>query len=165
MIEKQQKGFTVIEILIAITLTSIFLSAMLGFAVHSLKNAITIKKSYQANYLALEGIEVLRNIRDGTDWSVNGIGSFDVNTEYYVQKNEDNPPKWILALGNENIDVFIRHLIIERVSRDENDNIELNFNPMNEDVEIRKIISKVSWNEAEKNHQIEIYTYLTNWKN
>jgi len=165
MKKKCLKGFTVIEILIAIAIISISLSAMLIFSVYSLKNTILIKKTYQANYLALEEVEVLRNFRDGTDWHLNGIGTLDTETEYHFEKNEDNPSKWILVSGNESVDVFIRSLIVERVSRDGDDNIELNFNSANEDAETRKIISKISWGEGEKSHQVEIYTYLTNWKN
>jgi len=165
MITTHQKGFTVIEILIAIVLISISLSAMLIFSVYSLKNTILIKKTYQANYLALEEVEVLRNFRDGTDWHINGIGALDIDSAYHIQKNEDNPPRWIIVSGNEDVDVFTRSLIVERVSRDGNDNIELNFNPVNEDIETRKIISRISWSEGEKNHQVEVYAYLTNWKN
>jgi prepilin-type N-terminal cleavage/methylation domain-containing protein len=160
----QNKGFTIIEILIVIAVAGIAFSALLDFSTLSLKNSVLVKETYQANYLVQEALEVARNLRDGTNWETNGIGSFDVDTAYHSEKTLEEFPKWQLVAGTETVGIFSRSLVFERVSRDADDNIEMIFNPPNEDTNIRKTIATVSWNKRGINHSVELFLYLTNWK-
>jgi len=160
----KSKGFTIIEILIVIAIAGISFSALLGLATDSLKNSVLIKETYQANYLAQEMFEIVRNLRDGTDWGINGIGSFDVDTPFHPQKTLESPQKWQMLSGSEQTGIFSRNLVFKRVSRDANDNIEEIFNPVDEDVNTRKAIATVSWNKRGIEHKVELFLYLTNWK-
>ncbi|MDP2821034.1 MAG: prepilin-type N-terminal cleavage/methylation domain-containing protein [bacterium] len=160
----KNKGFTIIEILIVITIAGISFSALLGLAAFSLKNSVLIKETYQANYLAQEMLEIARNLRDGTDWGTGGIGSFSADVAFHPEKTAASPPKWQLISGTETTGIFSRNLVFKRVSRDANDNIEEVFNPANEDANTRKAIATASWNKRGIVHKVELFLYLTNWK-
>lgn len=69
-------GFTIVEMLIAVFIFTLSLAALMAIASKGLKVANQAQKQVVAEYLALEGIEVVRNIRDAafirlnntTDW-------------------------------------------------------------------------------------------------
>lgn len=146
--KKNNKGFSIIEILVAIFIIAITLTSLLGLTSSSLKTSILIKETTQSVNLAQEAMEAVRSIRDG-DWnkitngnhgltSIGGYWDFD---------------------GTENIiNSFSRTILIENTQRDTNDNIVENGGT--NDPDTKKIIVTVSW----KNKETELVTYLTNWK-
>lgn len=62
-----KKGFTLIELMIAIVLMSTGMMAIYALIPHGIKTSITNIDKYTATQLAREGIEIIRNIRD-TNW-------------------------------------------------------------------------------------------------
>lgn len=63
-IQQQNKGFTLIEMLIAVALFTLSLAALMTISGRGLKLAREADKQLVADYLALEAIEYVRNIRD-----------------------------------------------------------------------------------------------------
>ena len=65
-IKKQMnnKGFTLIEMLVAVFIFSVALSALMGIAAKGLRASRLAQDQVVADYLALEGIEAVRNLRD-----------------------------------------------------------------------------------------------------
>lgn len=65
-IKKQlnNEGFTLIEMLVAVFIFSVALAALMGIAARGLKASRLAQDQVVADYLALEGIEVIRNLRD-----------------------------------------------------------------------------------------------------
>lgn len=156
-----KKGISIIELLIVIAIIAIALTSLLGIASFSLKVSTLIKETTQANTLAQETIEAVRNFRDGTDWNTNGLGTLTTNVAHYSQETADVPPKWSLILGEETINGFTRKVIFEKVSRDPfTGDIEDIYNSNNDDPDTRKAMVTVTW----KDKKIEIVTYFTNWK-
>jgi len=155
-----KKGISIIEILIVISIIIIALISLFSLVTFSLRISSSIKETAQANNLAQETVEAVRNFRDGTDWDTDGLATLSTGVSYCLGKTADNPPKWELALGEETVDGFTRKVIFERVSRDSNDNIEDVYNPGNDDPNTRKVITVISW----KNEEVKIVTYLTNWR-
>jgi len=155
---KIEKGISIIEILIVIAIISIGLTSLLGVATFSLKISTLMRETAQANNLAQEVIEAVRNFRDGTDWSTNGLGVLTTGIAYYPQKTADNPPKWQLTQGEEQIDGFLRKVVFSNVQRDANDDI-VEVGGTN-DPNAKKVTVTASW----KDKKVEIVTYLTNWK-
>ncbi|HDZ54298.1 MAG TPA: hypothetical protein ENI19_00095 [Candidatus Nealsonbacteria bacterium] len=153
-----QKGISVIEILVAIAVLLISFIGIFGILVFSLKTSHSIKETTLANFLAQETIEAVRNFRDGTTWNVDGLGTLTTEVAYHQEQIGDTPPQWTLALGEEIINGFLRKVIFESVDRDANDNIVESGGT--DDPETRKITVTVSW--QDKN--VEITTYLTNWR-
>ena len=152
-----KKGISVIEILVVIAIVVIALVSFLGLITFSLRVSTLMKETSQANNLAQETIEAVRNFRDGTDWSVDGLGTLIVGASYYPEKSGDVPPRWQIVAGEEAVNGFIRKVIFHQVYRDADDNIAETGNL---DENTRKIIAIVSWRDKE----IEIVTYLTNWR-
>jgi len=158
------KGILIIDVLIAISVIIIAFVSILGFASFSLRFSSLQEEMNQANFLCQEIIEAVRNFRDGTSWSTNGIGVLTTNLDYYPQAT-GSPATWQLVQGRENINGFERKVIFQKVSRDPTTkNIESSYNPVNDDPDTRKIIATVSWQERGRTHQVEVITYLTNWK-
>jgi len=68
-----QKGFTIVETLVAITVLMIAIAGPLSIASKSLTAAVTSRDQFVASYLAQESLEVVKNIRDndlatGSSW-------------------------------------------------------------------------------------------------
>ncbi|MBZ9572045.1 prepilin-type N-terminal cleavage/methylation domain-containing protein [Patescibacteria group bacterium] len=156
--KNNKKGISIIEILIVIAIIVIAFASLLGVATFSLRVSTLIKETNQANVLAQETIEVVRNFRDGTDWNINGLGTLTVENTYHLEKTADIPPQWNLVLGEETINGFVRKVIFSDVQRDANDNI-VETGGTN-DPNTKKVTATVSW----RDKKVEIVTYLTNWR-
>lgn len=61
---QKNKGFTIVEMLVAILIFTLSLAALMTIAARGLKLANQMQKQVVAEYLALEGIEGVRNVRD-----------------------------------------------------------------------------------------------------
>jgi type II secretory pathway pseudopilin PulG len=73
LLEKEQKkhsdGFTLLELIVAIFLAAFTLVALLGLSNYALMSASKSKNKLTASFLAQEGIEVVRYIREKqVDW-------------------------------------------------------------------------------------------------
>jgi prepilin-type N-terminal cleavage/methylation domain-containing protein len=62
--KKNNKGFTLIEMLIAVFIFSVALAALMSISARGLKAARLAQNQVTADYLAIEGIEIVRNLRD-----------------------------------------------------------------------------------------------------
>lgn len=157
-----KKGISIIEILIVIAIIVIALSSLLGLIAFSLRISNLTKETAQANNLAQETMEAVRNFRDGTDWDTDGLGFLTAGISYYPQKSGDNPPKWELVSGEEIIDGFTRKVVLDGVYRDasDNDNIVETGGTSESDPNTKKLTTTISW----KDKEVEIITYLTNWR-
>jgi type II secretory pathway pseudopilin PulG len=118
----RDKGISIIEILVAIFIIVVALTSLLGLITFSFKTSTLTKEINQANSLAQETIEAVRNFRDGTIWNVDGLGVLLVDINYYPKKS-GMPPKWQMILGTETIGGFTRKVVFNSVLRDVNDNI------------------------------------------
>lgn len=156
--QKSHRGISIIEILITIAIISIALTSLLGVATFTLKISTLLKETNQANNLAQETIEAVRNFRDGTTWNTNGLGVLTTGVSYHLQKSADTPAKWQLIQGEEIINNFTRKVIFSTVMRDTNDNIIEAGGTV--DPNTKKVTATVSWKEK----KVEIVTYLTNWQ-
>jgi len=164
-----KKGISIIEILIAIAIIGFTLTSVLGLVSLSLKISTSTEEIVQANALAQETIEAIRNFRDGTEWNTNGLKNYieasTTTSEPYHPELDNNfdPPKWILVEGEEIIGDFTRKVVFKKVSRNPlTQNIEPTYNEDNDDSDTRKVEATVSWKNGNK--KIKLVTYFTNWK-
>lgn len=156
------KGVSVVEILIVVAIIVIALTSFLGLASLSLGASTLIRQTSLATILSQESIEQVRNFRDGTNWNSNGLGVVSAGTAYHLEKSTDNPPKWNLVLEEETIGSFVRRVVFENVMRDGSKNIVTSGGT--NDPNTKKITVTVSWQEKKRTHQVELVTYLTNWR-
>jgi len=157
--ENSKKGISIIEILIVIAIIAIALISLLGLVTFSLKISTLIKETVQANSLAQETMEAVRNFRDGTDWDTDGLRTLATSTAFHPEKSGDVPPKWQLILGEETIDGVTRKVEFADVNRDPVDDDIVDSGGDN-DTETKKVIVTISW----KDKEVKIVSYLTNWR-
>ena len=158
---KSIRGISLIEMLVSISVIAVTLTSLLGLASFSLKITILIRQTSQANYISQEIMEQIRNIRNETSWSADGIGTLVMGADYYVQKT-GSPWQWQLIQGTETVNGFTKKAIFENVMRDGTDNIVESGGA--DDPNTKKVTATVSWEERGRSHSIELITYLTNWR-
>lgn len=156
-----KKGISAIEILIVVSIIVVALTALLGLVSFSLKSSNLIKHTVQANALAQETMEAVRNLRDQTSWDNDGLGTFAVNTAYHPEKTSTVPPEWTLLSGEEIIGIFSRKVVFGKIFRDANDDIA---DSGTEDTNTKIATTTVSWEKRGGTHQVEIVSYFTNWQ-
>lgn len=154
------KGFSIIEIIVAVFIIVVTLVSFLGIVAFSLKSSRLVIKVNETNFLAQEIIESIRGFRDSTDWDSNGLGVLIIGANYHLNLTGASPPSWIIVSGEESVNIFTRKVIFERVSRDSfTKNIEGVYNSGNDDPNTRKATITVSW----AGKETKIITYFTNW--
>lgn len=150
-----------IEILLAIAIIGTVLASLLSLIGFALINTSLIKQVIQANALAQEEMEAVRNFRDQTLWQTDGLGILNVGAVYHLEITDGLSKKWSLVSGEKTTGVFTQKIIFETVYRDANGNIAV---AGAEDLDSKKIIASVLWQERGRTHDIELVNYLTNWK-
>lgn len=161
--EKNSKGFIILEVLVAMAIVVVSFGVFLEMGNSAIRTSTSLKESISAGFLAKELIEVSRSFRDGTEWSVSGLGvqSTGEGSPYHFDLNTSQSPAiWTLASGQETVGAFTRKIIIDRVSRDPTtQDIENVYNASHDDSDTRKITALVSWGTKTS----KIITYFTNW--
>ena len=158
----KEKGVVFVDALIAIAIIAIAFVALLGVSEASVKLSALLHKKTDALLLAQEQIEAVRSLRDGTDWSTNGLGFFTTGSSYYAFLNTgSSPATWQLNAGEETTGIFTKKIVINRVSRDPSTNdIQATYNPVNDDDDTRKITVTVEW----EGTSVQLVTFFTNWR-
>ncbi len=149
------------ELLIVIAIIVTSLVYLLGIINFSLRIIGEKKRVYQANFLAKEAMEGVRNFRDGTSWDVDGLGVLTVGVSYHIESTS-TPEEWDLVLGEAAKDGFTEKIVFYEVQRDGNDDIVESGGAVDSDT--KKVIVTISWTQRNKPQQIEVTTYLTNWQ-
>lgn len=94
MVVATQKGFGIIETLVAIFLISVGLLAILGLSNSAIQSANYLRMKLVASFLAQEGIETIRFMREAKpswndwEWYAKPVGSAPQN--YRVQYDDNN---------------------------------------------------------------------------
>ncbi len=126
MLNRNQRGFTLLEILTAIFFVSLAITAILVLTQQMIVWAKLSSLRLTAIYLVQEGIEIVRNIRDtnwlkGNDWDENlNEGSFQADYKSQILSPYNGSP--LLFDGNfynyssGNPTPFKREIIIEKPS-------------------------------------------------
>lgn len=156
------KGFSIIEILVATGIIGIALVSFMGLFNSYLKTSQNNEKNVQALNFAQEAIEAVRAVRDES-WD--NISNLTMAAIYHPVQ-QGTPKKWTLTLGTETIDNFYREIIFENGLRDENYNIVASGGTVDSDT--KKVEVSVCWgngiNCVQTPHKVRIVTYITNWK-
>lgn len=162
------KGVSIIEILVVVSIITIGLASLLTLATFSLTASISVKETIRANSLAQETMEAARSFRDNVVWNNNdpanqydGLGIAMTGVSYHLQKSSGDPADWQLLHGEESVDGYSRKIVFNKVSRNPaTDDIETAYDPANDDTDTRKATVSVFW----KGKKVEIITYFTNWR-
>lgn len=164
----KNKAFTLIETLIAITLTTVVLTAVTGLILTTLLANQRNLHSLQGMYLAQESLEAVRFMRDSNwlrnyswDSSNGGLwgGDFDLGTETEINlflKEEKCPPCFEFT-GTESESIVTDDSGFEYVRA-------LTFKSVPDMEEVVEVTATVSWTERGLERSVELSTYLSDWK-
>lgn len=142
-----------IELMVVVAILAVTLTSILGMANFSLGIQGLARQTAQADNIAKESMEAVRNIRDNNGWN-------QIITGVYGLANSAGG--WSFS-GNQNtINNFTRQVVVSDVRRDASSNIVESGGSLDPDT--KKITVTVSWSEKNRPHKLELITYLTNWK-
>lgn len=155
----KQKGFTIIEILVAIAVIIAAFTAILGFFAFEARIAERGRMRLKAVSFAEESMEAVRNFRDNTTWGESaGISGLTTGIDYH---SESSAIGWNIVLGNEIIDEFTLAIVFNEVYRDVNHNIS---GSGTKDENTREVTTTVSWTDRQGSTEEILATYITNWR-
>ncbi len=149
---KSEKGFALIEALVAVMIISGALLSIVTLANRSLNFSRNTLKSYQATLATEEAVEAVKSIRRES-WDDN-IAVLTIGTNYGIQLGATN---WeIVAAPQTNNLGFTRTIVFNQGYRDANDDIA---DSGTADPNLRKVTVTTSWSDAgvSKSQDIEFY--------
>jgi Tfp pilus assembly protein PilV len=140
MKKKFKKGIGLIEVLVAVFIFTIILSSLILVSNMYLSGAGDNLRLTQAAYLAEEGIEAVKTIRDKS-WV--DISNLNIDQTYYLNFNTTSSI-WQATTTKIDIDNFSRSFVLEGVVRGGDGNI-LDSGIPNLNDKTRKLTIFVSW--------------------
>ena len=152
-----KKGFSFLETVIAIGILMISSLAVYGATVRILNNVNEEKTRFTAAYLAQEGIEVVRNMRD-TNW-INEALTWNTGLDagdYRVQYNSSS----LLADGDVVLKLDSNHFYNYDSGTDTTFKRKTTLS--HPDTDIIKVITEVSW--PGQSSPIKAEEFLYNWR-
>jgi len=155
-----KKGSGIVEILVAIFIFTIVLGSLITASNMYLSGAGESLKTAQGAYLAQEGIEAVKTIRDNS-W--NSISSLVDNTDYYLYFNISSSTNtfWEATSTAFGVDsVFIRTFKSDSVYRDSDGRIITNGGIL--DPNTKKVSVSVSWKSKSSTTTKTLSTYVAN---
>jgi Tfp pilus assembly protein PilV len=111
-----QKGFMMVEILIAVSVIAVSVLAVMGVAHNSIRVARQSSHATQAGFLLEEGAESVRILRDNA-WT--NISALTPSTNYYPTFSGGT---WTLSTTPNTVGIFTRTVNISTVKRDNTTN-------------------------------------------
>lgn len=151
---KNKKAFTLIEVVIALTMLTIMFTAVYGLVISTINVNQRNAHTFQATMLANEGLEAMRFLRD-SNWLQNYSFDRGFEAEGIIYLTEESvAPYWRISTQVEEINLdnsvsYNREIIIKKV-----ENID----------EIIEVSARVFWNERGLAREIVLSTYLSNFK-
>jgi type II secretory pathway pseudopilin PulG len=154
-----KKGSGLVEILVAIFIFSIILGSLIEASNMYLSGAGESIKTAQGAYIAEEGIEAVKILRD-TSWT--NVSSLTDNTNYYLYFDTSSSTNntWIATSTVNSVDAFARTFKTNAVYRDSNGRIVTSGGTL--DTNTEKITVSVSWNSKNGTTTKTLSTYITN---
>jgi type II secretory pathway pseudopilin PulG len=158
---KQQKGFSVIEVIIALGISTIIVSGIIGLLVQSMKYTRWSEHRWQATSYAAGAIEAVINIKDN-DWST--VAAYATDGTVYRLTTGGGQWQLVPDAGGETLGIYTRLITFSQVCRDGANAIAPCGGGNTPDPDSRKITVTMNWTEAEGNSRsLQLEQYLMNW--
>lgn len=155
--EKTTKGFTLVEVLIAASIIVVSILAIVGVYGTFVKQTFTNTPAIQAAYLADEGVESLKSMRD-FGWA-SYVAPLTIGNTYHLYYNSALA-RWQATTSSSTIDsTFDRYFVLGNAYRDASDNL---VNSGTLDPNTRLVTVTVSWNARGATSTKTVMTYINN---
>ena len=133
------KGFSLVEALLAGAIFSLITTALVGSFLYGQEATVLAGKRARASFLAKEGLEAVRNIRDE-----NFSNLVDGTHGLAVTSNQ-----WNFSGSSDITDIFTRELQIFTINAD-----------------TKQVVANVTWQQnLQRSGLVALTSYLTNWDN
>lgn len=153
---KTNRGMTMAEVLVAASVITVFVAALVGVYNLQLKEIFGGSKEIKASLLAEEGIEAVKFLRNDS-WSSN-IATLSTGSDYFLSWQVDG---WDIVTTNNYVDgLYERKIVFYEVMRDMNSNIVESGGSVDSDT--MKVEVSVSWNEGTATSTRVLTTYVAN---
>ncbi|MCK5475962.1 MAG: hypothetical protein KAI71_05285 [Candidatus Pacebacteria bacterium] len=152
-----EKGFGIIEVLVASTISIVVLLGIASYLNYAMKVSAEGTKKVEALYHAKSLIEQSRAFRD-EDWDVLWALTKDAN--YHFDQSATTPEKWVAVLGQGTFGEYTMQVVFSKVERDLNDDIVLTGGSGDDNT--IKVTSTVTYSTRDGTGQVELFEYLTN---
>ncbi|MFA6797378.1 MAG: hypothetical protein WCR40_01580 [Candidatus Paceibacterota bacterium] len=149
-----KKGVGLVEVLVAVFIFTIILSSLILISNMYLSGAGDNLKLTQAAYLAEEGVEAVKVIRDN-NWT--NISDINLGQSYYLYFSTTSST-WQATTTVIYVDDFIRSFVLEEVKRNADGDIS-DFGDT--DLKTKKLIVFVSWFGKTGETTKSLKTYIT----
>lgn len=134
---KTTYGFSIVEIILSITIFSLFVTAFAGSFLYAEESSAVSGNHDRGLFIAYEGLEAVRSIRDN-DFALLVDGTFGLS---HVSG------QWDFSGSSDTQNGYTRSIEIEQI-----------------DTNIKQITSQVSWDQnAQRTGNITLVSYLSNW--
>ena len=168
----KSKGFTILEVMTAIFILTVGVGAALSLMNQTLATGSVIEQRLIASYLAQEGIEIVRNIRDST-W-LEKRANTGIDWDEYLQKNVNGWEADYTSLTltpysgsgtplNIQTDGFYGYGAADAETTFKRKITIAEIDPSSPDPDQRKVIVDVTWEERGRTHFFTTLEYITNW--
>jgi prepilin-type N-terminal cleavage/methylation domain-containing protein len=131
-----KKGFSLVEVLVAVSIISLSVFAIMSSAQKSVKLSSQSLNKAQASYLLEEGAEAVKIVRDN-NWST--ISGLTIGTTYYPTFTGGT---WTLSTTPTTVGIFTRTVVLATVYRDNFDDIASSGTT---DAGTKKVTVTVTW--------------------
>jgi len=168
MFLNNQKAFTMIEMVAAIFVVNLGIMAVFSLITQSITHINSTASSLTATYLAQEGVEIARNIRDGNFLKINQGGeaswndnlSADEDKDYYnFDYRSESIPDNINCSGKTHLQISNGYYICSSSSAKFQRKIRIS--PVGEDK--IEVLVEVSWTERGKTNNVSAQETLYRW--
>lgn len=134
----RESGFSLIEVLLAVAVFSLLLTAFAGIFASGGQSSMLAGQRARAVFLAEEGLEAARNIRD-ENFSNLSNGTHGLSA---------SGSQWSFSGTSDTTDIFTREIVISSV-----------------DAKRKQVTSRVAWQQnPQRAGSVSLVSYLTNWK-
>lgn len=171
------KGFTLIETLFAVLIFSASLISLMTIAGRGIAAATTAREQTVAHYLAQEGIEVVRNIRDsaflGGGWSDGFNQCTETDPCHLVYGTTSSTPPELVSCTvtgtngcpiYESMGAFVDGGDLSPYTRKIYTIPSGDPNPVTGSISEYKIISEIRWTSKNVNRLVTLQTLVKEWK-
>ena len=132
------KGFSLVEIILSVALFGLFVTALSGIYLSGEENSVLIGNRNRAVFLAHQGLEAVRSIRD-EDFSNLSIGTYGIGISGGV---------WNFNGSSDTTDMYTRDITISDY-----------------DTNVKEIQSRVNWQQnAQRTGEVIVRTLLSFWQ-
>lgn len=163
MFQSKNKSFTLIEVTVAIFLVTVGVGGTFALIQQSISSISISSSRLVASYLAQEGIEIVRNIRD-TNWLEqrtaptipwnDGLPAGDWAADYQTNDLTQSYAGNFLNIDGNGFYSY---------SSGETTNLKRKITITPQGSDILEISVKVEWSERGRNHDVEVINHLYNW--